>query len=236
VPTCYLHAGRASGRGAAQTGYSVPVARKRKRSSPKPAKRITRLAFELCLSRLEMARGHDGLLRGEPEPVVVLGVYHSTGVTMRALGRMHVGFAPRGGYPVVVEPEGVSTITAPVLPGGTPHDKERLVMLAIALEDDGGSDVARIYGALQEITTFSCWPRDEQVPNPVPLIEASTWTEPVTRVFVLDEGRDLRALCTKDELIGAALVTMPVSRGRREFRLPFSSERNDWVALLEASL
>lgn len=210
------------------------MARKKKRGPGKPARRATRLSLELAIPRLEMARGHDGLLRGEPEPVLLLGVFYTDGESLRPLGRTHVRFSPRGVYPLVVAPDAAGTIAAPVIPSAPPHERERLVVLAIAVEEDGGEDVARLYAALENGGTFAAWARDEVEPLPRPLSDA--FAEPVTRVYLLEDGRDLRAGCTSDELIGAAVVTFPVARGRQEFRVPFASERNDWLAVLTASL
>jgi len=203
--------------------------KKKKKSSTAPVRRITPLRLELTLPRLEMARGHDGLLRGEPEPVVVLGAFYTDGESVRALGRAHVRFAPRGSYPLVAEPDGAHSLAAPLLP--SVHDRERVVVLALALEEDSGDDVARVYGALENAASFALWAREETVPAPRGL---HTFVDAVTRVFVLHDGRELR--CTSDELIGAVVATMPLARATHELRLPFSSDRNDWLAVLEASL
>jgi hypothetical protein len=208
------------------------MARRKKRAAQKPARRVTSLRVELSLPRLEMARGHDGLLRGEPEPVVVFGAYYTDGQSVRALGRAHVRFSPRGAYPLVVAAEGSHALAAPVLPAV--HERERIVVLAIALEEDSGKDVARVYGAMENAASFAVWPREEAVPAPRAL--SATFDDPVMRVYVLEDGRDLRAVCTGDELIGAVVATLPVSRARHELRLPFVSERNDWLAILVASI
>ena len=77
--------------------------------------------------------------------MIVLGAYSARGDSVQSLGRAHVRFSPRGSYPLVVTTES-STLTAPVLP---PSGDERLVVLAIALEEDNGEDVARVYGAIE---------------------------------------------------------------------------------------
>lgn len=197
-----------------------------RKKARKPPPRSTRIPLTVRVARLEMAKGHDGLLRGEPEPVVLLGVYLAQGGVVRPLGRNHVRFSPRSPYPVVVTPNGTAAIEMAILPG-----EARLVLLAIALEEDDGGDVERLYGALQTPETFACWRPEERVPSPIGLTEAAAWTD-ATKVFLLEEGDDLRARCSRDELIGATLAVLPATRGKHELRLPFASQRNDWLAVV----
>jgi hypothetical protein len=194
------------------------------------------------LTALELASGHDGLLRGMPEPVVLLGAFLLTDGQARSLGRVLVRTnQPAGRFPTVVTP----TAQAALLGRGraaSGASGARIAVLAIALEEDSGKDVERVYAHLENGKALRVWALDDAVPHVTTLAElgASAPSEPpiAPRVGVLDEGADLRDLCKDDEMVGAALFLIGVNRQEEGFRLHFvsSDRKNDWTAIVGVSV
>src|SRR5688572_25110651 len=87
---------------------------------------------------LEITRGHDGLLRGKPEPVLLLAVYRMAEVggamlVGRLLRRMRVEQAP----PCVLDVPSAELRYDTRLRGN-----ERFALLLLAVEEDDGGGVA----------------------------------------------------------------------------------------------
>jgi hypothetical protein len=124
------------------------------------------------------------------------------------------------------------------LPAGS---APRWVMLAVALEEDGGEDVQRIFGTLERHATVSVWAPDAGDPDPVAVTSIPLrpeWSLPRT-VEVLLEGAHAGRSCASDKWIGAACWIMP--GGERpalvRYRMPFLAEdrRNDWTAVVDVA-
>jgi hypothetical protein len=60
-----------------------------------------KLRFQLEVAALEIARGHDGLLKGRPEPVLLVGVYMRDANAIHLLGRSLHRFRVPGPMPCV---------------------------------------------------------------------------------------------------------------------------------------
>ena len=72
---------------------------------PAPRMKPWKIAVELTM--LEIAAGHDGLFRGAPEPVILLGavlVAQSGAPRVKPLGRALIRLAPEGRFPLAVAP------------------------------------------------------------------------------------------------------------------------------------
>lgn len=203
------------------------------RAHPKKRRPQTRRALAVEVVSLEIAAGHDGLLRGKPEPVLLVAALW-VGATARTLGRAVVRFGPIGRYPCVAEPDRPTSIS-----GRAPSDG-RLVVLALALEEDTSTDVARVYGLLESVEPLSFWVSGADVPAPVPLSAlplAPRGAEPIAlAVHVLEGARDLGDRCRGDALLGAWAAGVPDDGGTHELRLRFRSAdgKNDWTARIHA--
>jgi hypothetical protein len=191
-------------------------------ASPTAGARKWKIAVEL--SGLEMASGHDGFCRGKPDPAILVGAFFvATAETPRVipLGRVLVRFVPRGKLPLSVSPPLKSVLKA----RASGSDGDRLVLLAIALEEDAGSDVERVYASLADGALLRVWQTAASEPSPASLGEL---------VQVIAERDDLRDLCTADEFVGAGIVVTAPRRSEDAFRVRFVSgdARNDWTAIV----
>ena len=213
--------------------------RKRQRRARPPSSALVRRGelLEARLEAVELARGHDGFLRGRPEPVLLVAGFGVGGgeafLLSRALRRV-----------VVREPfPSVTTITGPtdceVVKARVPPECDRVVVLILAIEEDSGRDVEALYAELPSCELFSAWPLDERWPDPLGLEELARGprTPPprAQRVHLLSGGRDLREQCHADDWVGAALVVL--ERGGDagvlwRYRFVSADGRNDWTALV----
>lgn len=182
------------------------------------------------LSWFEIALGHDGLFRGRPDPLILVGLYHIANehalLLCRGLARVNI----KGPYPASVDGNGHSQNTELVSQQWGRVDC--LALLVIALEEDGGSDARRVYAELER-APFTFWRDDLIEPVPYALGECAT-SPPHTseNVEVLMRGEPLREQCNDDELIGATLsVFHHVRRGKHPRRLHFRAPdgKNDWT-------
>jgi hypothetical protein len=222
-------------------------ARKKKKTKNPPAPFTATLqTFGLYveLTALEMATGDDGLLRGMPEPVVILAAYLVTEATperparSKPLGRLLVRLHPEGRFPLVVAPSESAALKARVR--ATPND--RIVLLAVALEEDSGKDVEHLYGHLIDASYLRVYEIDAAEPSPVTITELGALpvtTPPLAhRVNVLVDGKDLRDTCKGDEFIGADVALLSPHKSEEVFRAHFLpvDRRNDWTAILAVSI
>ncbi|WP_437809262.1 hypothetical protein [Sorangium sp. So ce1078] len=205
--------------------------------------------LRLDVTALELASGHDGLLRGAPEPVLLLAAYllvppdpgAPAGLTPpRPLGRTLVRFrAPEGRFPVVL------TLRAPLSfkARARARENDRVLLLALAVEEDTGREVERLYAHLADAKHLRLWDLDAPVPSPsalAELIAAPYLREHAApaRVGVLDDGGDLRDTCRDDDFVGACAAIVSTARHEDALRFHFVSEggRNDWTAVTAVSV
>jgi len=99
--------------------------------------------LRLHIKPLYLARGHDGPLRGAPDPAMVVCAWSIDGNAVRTVLRAVVRFNVRGRLPGAAEPDVTTLVTTSL--GGN-----RTVLLAVALyEENGGDDVQRLTMALE---------------------------------------------------------------------------------------
>jgi hypothetical protein len=190
------------------------------------------------VEELEIARGHDGLLRGAPEPVLILAAYLVDETQVRTLGRALHRFAPRRPFPSRVAPDQVRSIAVEI----THHVPIHIVVLALALEEDSSRGVQAAFGAVEHHGALTLWQSSSHDPTPMTLGELTgsddAWRYPAP-VHVLAANRDMAALCDGDKWVaGVAWVMHPsLNPSGGAFRLPFQSadRRNDWTALVTAT-
>ncbi|WP_437730584.1 hypothetical protein [Sorangium sp. So ce1335] len=200
--------------------------------------------LRLDLTGLEIASGHDGLLRGAPEPVLLFAAYllvppdpdAPAGLTPpRPLGRTLVRFnAPQGRFPTVL------TLRAPITfkARARAREHDRILLLALAVEEDTGREVERLYAHLADAKHLRLWDLEAAVPSPSTAAElgaAPYLREPAApvRVGVLDDRGDLRDTCREDDYVGACAVIVSTARHEDALRFHFVSAdgRNDWTAV-----
>jgi hypothetical protein len=193
------------------------------------------------LAALEVARGYDGVFRRAIDPVLLVAFYASVGGVVRTVGRSLHRFEPQKPYPSSVAPDVVELPTTTVdvdIGDSLIAPPLRFVALAIALEQDGGEDVQRLFGALDHQELLSIWRTNQQDPEPLSIAavgHGSGWAGPAKVEILVNNVAASK--CASDKWIGAVCWTM---RGRAPpqtsvQRLPFLSPdgKNDWTALVE---
>jgi hypothetical protein len=185
------------------------------------------------IDTLEISRGSDGALRGDPEPVLLFGWYAAGGDLVRPVGRSHHRFRVDGPFPTCAHTD------EPVLPDValTSQIPFRFVILAIAIEEDGGEDVQRLYGALDRPTALATWHRNGADLEPLSLAalpSTPAWGVPAPVELLCDSN--LASESSSDKFIGAVAwaLTPRLPRSWSTYRLPFLSSdgKNDWTAVL----
>ena len=223
---------------------SVGTVKRKKR----PAKKAAPSPVRVVLQRVEIKTGHDGLLRGKPEPVILLAAYavdspaHPTvgasGTAIfigEAMARLH----PRKPFPTQVAPLEDVAISVDLRQVRVPADASHLLILAVALEEDSSADVQRLYKQLTSPDSLFLWDGTASIPLPIPLAGAARWTHhdalSTYSVHVMNGAVDVAEQCSGDTFVAAQAVVATRHSGRQECRLHFVSadRRNDWVAWLQ---
>jgi hypothetical protein len=188
------------------------------------------------MAGLEVARGFDGFLRGDPDPVVIIAVFAVCGATVQMAGRTLHRFRSKGPFPAVAMTTDRQTPQCQLHVDG--HSPRWLVVSA-ALEVDGGVDVQRAFGAMERHANISIWASDlrEFEARPLNAIAMDPeWTTPRV-VQLLTDGEAFGASCQSDKWIGCASWWMSanVPPASRRYRAPFLSEDklNDWTAVID---
>lgn len=223
------------------------MAKRRKRqvkSSPvkapvSPESRLATWRMQIELTALDLARGHDGLLRGAPEPVVLFAAFLLDAARPpKPLGRAFARFAPKDRFPAVIPP-----IEKAVIRGrARSNSLARVVLLGIALEEDSGKDIERVYARLSDGKGLRVWEPEDAIPAPAAIGELTGWAlSPAphsARVHVVEEGADLQDICKEDELIGACAIVLAPRRSEERYYLGFTSPdgKNDWTASLDVRI
>ncbi|MBX3193022.1 MAG: hypothetical protein KF819_38915 [Labilithrix sp.] len=198
--------------------------------------------FHGRVEKLEIARGHDGFLRGPPDPVLAVAVYVHDASTCRLLGRSLHRFRPSARMPSEVLPD-----VHPIASGAIDANQDfRYLALVVALEEDGGRDVQRLYGMLEHHRLLSVWDEAHSEVEPFSLLAVPrelAWFTP-TPVDLIVDGASASTSCSSDKYIGAVCWAMqprsdvPTAPLRPSvYRLPFlaADRKNDWTALLSIS-
>src|SRR5690606_18520383 len=122
--------------------------------------------IELHLRRVEIALAYDGPLRGAPEPVLLFGVYRVADTDVTLLSRRAIALRVGSGVPETIEIEdGHLGVHIPS------SQARRMLVLAIALEEDGGEGVRRMYAELEAPPSLEAWAVDAVMPRPLSLLE-----------------------------------------------------------------
>ncbi len=192
-----------------------------------------RRTLHVQIESLEVTRGHDGFLRGKPEPVMMLAAYRAQPSAASLVGR--VLLKPR----LVRDPPCKLVLEGVELRYDThPRELERFVLLALAVEQDSGEGVTALYESLEAAQDLALWSMGEDVPAPRALGEWSPATiaaPDAQPIELLVATRHAREVSESDDYISACALALPVGERHDElWRLPFadSDGGNDWTATL----
>ncbi|MBI5490919.1 MAG: hypothetical protein HY905_26540 [Deltaproteobacteria bacterium] len=202
----------------------------KRRAAPRSATSGRRITA--TLDAVELARGHDGFLRGKPEPALLFAAWSVGPASSRLLGRAARLLTVRGSFPCTTVPDETLLLRAASSPG---HD--RVALLVAALEVDAGTDVKWLYAALGDPDAVSVWSEDAAAPEPSAVAEAARAAPPAGAsgpVRLLRGRVNVEDSCRRDEWVGACLLVRPIGAGETEERLRVVSadRRNDWTACL----
>lgn len=202
------------------------------RSSRK--KRSTR-NVSVTFEGLEVARGHDGLLRGEPEPVVVLCAFLVDEQRAECVLRHVERFVLDAPPPTLARP---GTAEKPKLSyRASGEGWPWLLVLAAAIEEDAGKGAQEIFARLPRADTLSLFTVDDAVPEP----RAAHLATPSLAhdggphgVHLLFGGQEPGAFLRGDDWIGAAAWATTRDGKDRTLRLPLRADdgKNDWTLVV----
>lgn len=207
---------------------------RKKRSTALARRRERALRVGFRIDELEIALGHDGLLRGSPEPVLLVGVYGVDATGVSTCGRFLYRFERPGGLPSKVAPleRSNESVVVPQSEGA------RVVVVVLAVEEDSGRGLQTLYAELERGEVIVAWDEQSAGLAPVHLSELTAGgfaAEVAHRIHLVFENRDPSKELRGDDWIGAGLVWAPLEPGLGRHRLHFVSPdgRNDWTAELE---
>ena len=192
------------------------------------------------MEALEVALGYDGRLRGRPEPVLIVAMFGVGADGAVLLDRALRQFTVTSGGPATIPLARDQRLLAK---SSIPAAYSHLVVVGLALEEDGGADVATLYAGMSEPDAILSWPLSDIVPEPVTLAETIRHAQsvpPDARSVQLSRNHeDIGGACAVDDFIGASIIVLDAGkRHRSDWRMHFISddERNDWTALLKICL
>jgi hypothetical protein len=201
----------------------------RRRKRQRHQERLVSRSITLEVSSLEVAAGFDGLFRGDPEPVLVCGIFgmadNKAVLIARGVGR----FARPIRYPAVVK-----MADSQLADGRLSTTSEPLVAVVVmALEEDGGRDIRRAYGILQSHGELHLIESCDQ-PNASDigelLLRPAEWKQP-KKVTLAVDGQSFDAECRSDKWIAASAFSAPL-RTTHRVHLVSDDKTNDWTAVL----
>ena len=193
-----------------------------------------RRTVRLTLDTLEVARGHDGFLRGKPEPALLIGLYRANAPAPASLvGRLLVRAELNSEMPCSVA-LGQQALHYDARFAVT----ERILVLAFAVEEDSGDGVQALYRALEAPEQILLYAALDAVPAPRSLSDWSReeCTAPTAAaVEVLLATANLKDLAGSDDYISTSAFSVATqARTDEVWRLPFiaGDARNDWTLVL----
>ncbi len=189
------------------------------------------------IEQLELAKGHDGILRGAPEPAIVVGLYRVDASGAVALGRYLYRFERPDSLPTKVGLRERSKESIVFAPG----PETRIAVIALAVEEDSGRGLQTLFAELENGEAVVAWLEQQNAAMPMHLPDLTAGGLPPDtphRVQLMFGDHDPSKNLRGDDWIGAALVWTTSERARHRHRLRFVSDdtRNDWTAELDLTI
>ena len=185
--------------------------------------------FTARVVELEVAKGYDGPLRGDPEPVLLLAGYVVIDGEARMIARHIFRMACPLNIPGRVEgPEEKLEVKRPRL------DSSELIVVVAAIEEDDQTGLREIYAAFERAQDL--WLLDETGAEARHLHELQLMTSPrFVRAIPRLERTGLDDLCVGDDFVDAAYLVVPRGVWHDEVRLHARSSdgKNDWTIRLQ---
>ncbi|MFZ5896020.1 MAG: putative quinol monooxygenase [Myxococcota bacterium] len=192
---------------------------------------------KVVLESLEFAAAHAGFLQSTPDACFLVGMYAWCGRGLEPAARAVYRRALRESRPCKLGPREL-LFDVPLILYGLPL---RVGVLMLALEENGGRDVATVYREMADPQAFRLWAKSEGVPNPLVLAD---WFSPERMnpeaVEVLQNHVPMSEVLETDTWVGAASAQFAFAEigDTRVARLHVISDddRNDWLAQISAQL
>lgn len=197
-----------------------------------------RSRFRALLHEVEFVAGHDGFLRGKPEPelMFVAIAQDEERICLMQLSRRKLALS--GKFPCVAELPNKLVINARV-----PRWTRQIALLCLAVENDGGKDIDLLATALDDLSAWKTRSTDSSIAAPFALDELSvlppTPAPTAMKVRLSYQGEDAGSLCKKDDWIAASLVLLDafkVASNTWTMRLLSDDRKNDWKPKVELRL
>jgi len=202
-------------------------------AAPRRPVRPTSLVIDL--EGIEVASARDHIPLRAAQPCVVLGAFVIAADGVHGVGRTVYRFAPPKSLPASLL--GTQRLLHVPMHSGNPPLTVGIV--AISVEENGGTDVQGVYQALADAQELSFWTRTESCPTPRSLAECGnvrSFSNAAQRVEVLREERSLADLVKDDTWAGAALGCFEFSATGHEhwarFHTAGEDRKNDWLMTL----
>lgn len=208
--------------------------RERRKRKGRAASSASGRWIEVELEEVEIARGSDGLLRGRPEPALLIGVYAVNGAPSCLLGRALRRITLSGPLPAKHTPRAEDRL---LVGRSMAQQYSRLVIVVVAAELDGAEDMERLCAALAEPEHIRLWDARANVPEVLSLdqaAQAEPAPEPMSRaVQLMVRGQHAVDLFAGDDYVSACVSIDGVDASvQRSLRFVSADERNDWSAVL----
>ena len=199
---------------------------------------MPRRRIQANLESVQFDRGHDGFLRGKPEPVLLFAAYGVNAFGVGLLTFTRYILQVKKPFPTTVETDGVKLFRAPV-PDGT----RSLILFALALEFDKGPDIISLTRGLEDPNAWGVWATDSPVSVPFTFPDLAL-LKPFRPPAAMSShvkylGKDIRTFCKKDDYVGAAVILIGAQRSSQDtWQMRFLSQdkKNDWTALVRLHL
>jgi hypothetical protein len=228
-------------RGHARRRASRQAAQEKTKPKPKPKTSPPETqqpgTLRVMLERMELARGHDGLLRGGVEPRLLLAAFLMRSGKATLLGRSLTSVGTVTSYPHL------SYVDEQALWLGLPRRSEpgAVSLLCLVLEEDSGRDIETLFGDLATPARFVGYDGHTDVPEPVPL--AAMMARPSTQaphaepIQLLRDGRPLEDTLRHDDWIAASVIRLELAQVNTSTRWSVEARshdrRNDWTLWLQ---
>lgn len=200
-------------------------------------KELPRLGtLRVVLERVELARGHDGFLRGGVEPRLLLAAFLMRKGKATLLGRSLTAVGTVKSYPHLRE------VHEQALHLGLPRRSEpgAVSLLCLVLEEDSGSDIEALFADVATPARFVGYDEHAAVPEPVTLVQMmarpSTQAPHAEPIQLLRDGRPLEEALRHDDWIAAGIIRLEAAQVNASSRWSVEARshdrRNDWTLWL----